>query len=211
MLSVLLLRMKQLCVLLCATLIGCVELSGIAVEGEVCGYEMKGRRSHWVCYRNQFQWRGEQLGSSIKLSQLLNWNVTLAVRHGALIFCGAKRFKCWILLFWEAWGGVYMLSRFPCWFGGLRIWSVFFKAECLTSGKMNWCVVFRQSKCSTYWNSWNFREMGFFFHFFFISTFLLCLDMVCIEFLIIHKAVVSMKLSYHKPQHMAECHLDIHE
>lgn len=46
--------------------------------------------------------------------------------------------------------------------------------------------------------------------YFLISAFHLCLEMVSIEFLIIHKAVVSMKLSLHKLQYMAECHLDIH-
>lgn len=43
----------------------------------------RGRRSHWLCYRNQFQRWGEQLGSPMKLLPLLTWNVTLAVRHGA--------------------------------------------------------------------------------------------------------------------------------
>ena len=56
---------------------------------EGCEYRIKGRRSHWICYGNQFQWSGEQLGDSITSNSApeilpLLWDMA------PFIFCGAN-------------------------------------------------------------------------------------------------------------------------
>lgn len=101
---------------------------------------MNGRRSHWICYRNQFQWRVEQLGDPLTLSWYSSWNETTLPRHNAFTFCGAKYFKCWIFLF----GRKINYWDFPVDLGPLDF------CQCISNLNIKIVVVSLQSRCSRY-------------------------------------------------------------
>ena len=117
--------------------ISCVQLSGIVVEGEGFGYRMKGRRSHWICYRINFS---REVSSTVTTSSShCSWIEMLHLLWGMAPiyhFCGANTLDVGSSYL----GEIHQLFRFPSSIWGLSIWSVYFKPWCLTSGKMNWCV-----------------------------------------------------------------------
>lgn len=186
-----------------SVVISCVQFSGIVVveEKDGCGYRMKGEKVTLALLQKSIsvvRWAAWWPHEALTAPDLKRY--TCCETWRLLAFVVQKHFKCWILWFR---GSILIILISLIWFGALRF------GQCISN--LNVLLVERwidvsTSKCSPCTEiCWVLFVLFLFFlrrvkeHnsllFFSINAFHLCLEMVPIEFLLIHKAVVSMKLS----------------